>query len=158
MKEDYVNFEVAKLLREKGFDKECSRNGYYVINKYGTGVPWNMIIYNVGDVSFEYSQNNVISRPTLQMAVKWLKETHNILIIPDYEYECDSTPYLYKIYRLGENGKPEKVAVKGVSYDKDNNPIEQIVGYRDYERSHKDYSTLEEAINDGIKYCLEQLI
>jgi hypothetical protein len=147
--EDYVSFEIAKLLKEKGFKENCYAE-YYVPTKE----------FN----HFEYEGNNNenyeewITAPTLQMAMKWLKETHNILIVPDYEYECDSTPYLYKIYRLGENGKPERIGVKGVSYDEDNNPIEQIVGYRDYERSYKDYSTQEEAINDGIKYCLEHLI
>ena len=44
------------------------------------------------------------------------------------------------------------------SYDKDNNPTEHIVGYRDYERSYKDYATREEAEDDGIRYVLENCI
>lgn len=128
--EDYVSFETAKLLKEKGFDEECQE--YY------------------GD--YEYPC------PTHQMATKWVQETFNIIIIPNYEYECDAIPWCYKIFKLGENGKPERVVVKGVSYDKDNNPTEHIVGYRDYERSYEDYSTKEEAIEEGIKYCLENLI
>ena len=96
--------------------------------------------------------------PTLQSARKWLKEKYNILLVVDYEYECDTTPYFFKIYRLGKYGKPERVAIKGVSYDKDNNATEHIVGYRDWERSKGDYSTYERAANAAIKYCLENLI
>ncbi len=50
--EDYINFETAKLLKEKGFDEECQQ--YY------------------GDYKYPY--------PTLQMAMKWLREKHNLAI------------------------------------------------------------------------------
>lgn len=92
------------------------------------------------------------------MAMKWIQEAHNIIIVADYEYECTDTSWYFKVYRLGENGKPESVPIKGVSYDKDNNPTEHIVGYRDYERSYKDYATREEAEDDGIRYVLENCI
>lgn len=143
--EDYTSFETAKLLKEKGFDGQCHMS--IGKNEQGEmlakGTDW--------DDSF-------ILCPTLQMAMKWLQETFNIVIIPNYEYECNDTPWCYKIFKLGENGKPERVAVKGTSYDKDDNPTEHIVCYRDYERSYNDYSTKEEAIEEGIKYCLENLI
>lgn len=97
-----------------------------------------------------YSDNTT----TLQMVMKWLREVHNILIVVDYEWECNSTPYYFKIYRLGKNGKPERVPIRGVSYDKNYHLTEHIVGYRDWERSHDDYSTYEEACEAAIKYCL----
>ena len=152
MTEDYVSFETAKLLKEKGFDEPCQ---FLYFSKYKQDGDF------VGN--FDAKKNSEInelsySAPTLQMAPKWVQETFNIVIIPNYEYECDDTPWCYKIFKLGENGKPERVAVRGVSYDKDNNPTEYIVGYRDYERSYKDYTTKEEAIEEGIKYCLENLI
>ena len=96
--------------------------------------------------------------PTLQMAIKWLEETHNILVVPDYVYECTSTSWVYKIYRLGENGKPERCVVKGTSYDENNNPTEHITGYRDYELSYEDYATREEAEDEGIRYVLEKYV
>jgi hypothetical protein len=92
------------------------------------------------------------------MVIKWLEETHNILVVPDYVYECTSTSWVYKIYRLGENGKPERCVVKGVSYDENNNPTEHITGYRDYELSYKDYATREEAEDEGIRYVLEKYV
>jgi len=149
--EDYVSFETAKLLKEKGFDEYCST--YYNTDNGGFGMDHSDELWN--------NTNNpeyIVSAPTLQMAMKWLREVHNVLLVVDYEWECDTTPYFFKIYCLGENGKPERVAVKGVSYDEDGNSLEHIVGYRDWKRSYSDYSTYEEACEAAIKYCLENLI
>lgn len=148
--EDYVSFETAKLLKESGFDAHL--HVYYSsegLVQWMTGKKW---------MQNKDLTSTACIRPTLQMATKWIQETFNIVIIPNYEYEYDSTPWCYKIFKLGEHGKPERVAVKGVSYDKDYNPTEHIIGYRDYERSYKDYATKEEAIEEGIKYVLENLI
>ena len=98
------------------------------------------------------------SKCTIQMAVKWLEEVHHILVVPDYIYEFTDTSWVYKIYRLGENGKPERYVIKGTSYDKDNTPTEHVVGYRDYMISDHDYAARSEAEEEGIKYCLENLI
>ena len=157
--EDYVSCETAKLLKEKGFD-EITFTWYTGKGKFCVGKN-NFDDYHMNHFSsmaITAKDKNKCSAPTLQTATKWIQETFNIVIIPNYEYECDSTPWCYKIFKLGEGGKPERVAIKGVSYDKDNNPTEHIVGYRDYERSYKDYSTKEEAIEDGIRYCLENLV
>ena len=131
--EDYVSFETAKLLKEKGFNER-------------TNMP------HIDDY-----QRLVCYIPTIQMAIKWLNDIHHILVVSDYEYEFTDTSWYFKIYRLGENGKPERVPVKGVTYD-DSSEYEHIVGYRDYERSYKDYATREEAEEDGIRYCLTNLI
>ena len=144
--ETYVAFETAQLMEEKGFDQPCFR---YAESKE---------IYDRGDWGVANATGSCVGVPTSQTALKWLREKHNILAVVDYEYECDDTPYFYKIYRLGEHGKPSRVAIKGVRYDKDGTEHEQIVGYRDYERSYEDYHTYEEACEDAIKYCLENLI
>jgi len=68
--EDYVSFEVAKLLKEKGFALHCS------------------IAYRE-DESLEFvgNYNNVdddkyitFSRPTQALVIKWLRIKHNIHI------------------------------------------------------------------------------
>ena len=141
--EDYVSFEIAKLLKEKGFD-DFTCHSYY---------------YKNGDIEEETRYEGDFGRPTLQMAMKWLREVHNIIIVIDYDYEFTSDSYCFKIYRLGENGKPERCAIKGEHYDKETNKmIEDIVGYRDYERSCNEYITYEQACEAAIKYCLEKLI
>ena len=121
IKEDYVSFETAKLLKEKGFDEPCL--SYF----WSEGI----------DTSYTetpFTQNNMyegqILRPTLQMAMKWLREKHkiDIAIYPYGEYTCDNYQFdVYKDTRL--------------KISKDN-------GFMQYEQA------LEAAIN----YCLENLI
>ena len=95
--------------------------------------------------------------PSLWDVMIWLKDVHHILVIVDYEYECTDKSYYYKIYRLKGNGRPERVEVTGVRYDKDGNPHNETIGYRDYIRSCEDYAGYEEALMEGIKYCLMKL-
>ena len=94
--------------------------------------------------------------PLLWDVIIWLKDVHHILVIVDYEYECTDKSYYYKIYRLGENGKPERAEVTGVRYI-DGNPHTETIGYRDYMRSCEDYENYEEALMEGIKYSLMKL-
>lgn len=159
--EDYVSFETAKLLKEKGFDwlespfysdqdrDEWRQNNSYTVpnEEYNPELPFDSETLTM-----------VAPHVSLQMAVKWLRKIHGILLIVDYDYECTATSYCYKIYKLGEHGKPERVAVYGVSYDKNDKPITHLVGWRDYERSYNDYGTYEEACETAIKYCLKNLI
>ena len=95
--------------------------------------------------------------PLLWDVIIWLKDVHHILVIVDYEYECTDKSYYYKIYRLKGNGRPERVEVTGVRYDKDGNPHNETIGYRDYIRSCENYAGYEEALMEGIKYCLMNL-
>ena len=95
--------------------------------------------------------------PLLWDVMIWLKDVHHRLVIVDYEYECTDKSYYYKIYRLKGNGRPERVEVTGVRYDKDGNPHTETIGYRDYIRSCEDYAGYEEALMEGIKYCLMKL-
>ena len=95
--------------------------------------------------------------PLLWDVIIWLKDVHHILVIVDYEYECTDKSYYYKIYRLKGNGRPERVKVTGVRYDEDGNPHNETIGYRDYIRSCEDYAGYEEALMEGIKYCLMKL-
>ena len=67
IKEDYCSFEVAKLLKEKGFEGICD---YAYSNKSNY---------------FEIDRSNFDEvyclRPTHQMAMKWLREEKNIFIV-----------------------------------------------------------------------------
>ena len=65
--EDYVSFETAKLLKEKGFNEPCLKQ------YYNNG--------ELSNVSIEAKYNtidNQVSAPTLQMAMKWLREVYDI--------------------------------------------------------------------------------
>lgn len=63
--EDFVSFETAKLLKEKGFDINC----YTHYSSDGQIVYYNYLTPSDG-----------INMPTLQMAMKWLMRMHNIFI------------------------------------------------------------------------------
>lgn len=103
-KEDYVSLEVAKMLKEKGFDEYCGAYYHlYWMNEY------------TEDESFEISSsndfknsNNVyrIGAPTLYEAQKWLREKHNIhLVVQCICYHGPTHHYDYKceIYALDSN-------------------------------------------------------
>lgn len=75
--EDYVSVEVAKLLKEKGFDCECY--GYYDTTKH----PDYMLEHSGSEMDSNDGPDCYISAPTLQMAMKWLRKEHHLNIIVD---------------------------------------------------------------------------
>ena len=78
--EDYCSFELSKLLKEKGFDGECV--GCYWNSKKTFDVNYEPLSYSDGDL-----RDEVILAPTHQMAMKWLREVHNIIIVIEpYSY------------------------------------------------------------------------
>ena len=68
--EDYVSFETAKLLKKKGFDEKC--NSYFISN--------NEIALIANKRNFN-KHGIYLSAPTLQRAMKWLREVHDIKIM-----------------------------------------------------------------------------
>lgn len=80
IKEDYVSFEIAKLLKEKGFvgEREIGcRCGFYEQNKEYP----NQINLVYDDLNNSELECNECLRFTHQMAMKWLRETHGIHIV-----------------------------------------------------------------------------
>lgn len=75
--EDYVSFETAKLLKEKGFDEYCPKS-YFKMNK------------TLKESGFsEWEKANEIKAPTQSLAMKWLRKIHNIFIVIEphmYDY------------------------------------------------------------------------
>lgn len=72
IKERYVNVEVAKLLRDKGFDEECIKT-YDISNgqMYIGGETCNSELTEI---------SKLITAPTQAMACDWVEETFNISI------------------------------------------------------------------------------
>ena len=138
MTEDYVSFETAKLLKEKGLDSECDylyANGN-IVRARGGKCNWNK-----GETLFT-DYKNECSAPTLQMAMKWLREKHNKIIIPRIRVTDPITGvidcYCIDIHYIPKNNGG---ALCFISPTPENG-----------------YSTYEEACESGIKYCLENLI
>ena len=149
--EDYVSFETAKLLKEKGFDEPCYQC-YVLIDKfvetsyYEFAVNSKLIKFErlyadeqplINSKGFRDFINNkdksrVFAAPTLQMAMKWLREEHNIFISIIF---C-TYPSLNKV-----TWTPEITTFDSV-----------------FPESAIEYDTYEEAGEAAIKYCLENLL
>lgn len=72
--EDYVSFETAKLLKEKGFNWIVTRSFFEHDNCYAPCDP------------SEVPRKDAIAIPTLQMVMKWLRKVHNLFIVIDRRY------------------------------------------------------------------------
>lgn len=128
--EDYVSFETAKLLKEKGFHEVCKC-------QYGRH----------GDIGWTSSNNGNVTtfaRPTLQRAMKWLREVHHLYIDVGFgnDYKGEFL-YMGDIYDLTKDSN-----VHG--------KYEPIIEADDYLSDNP--KTYEEAVEAAIKYCLEHLI
>ena len=66
--EYYVSLEVAKLLKEAGFDWEIKT--FYFMDQLGETM--------LGDAKNHNFSNQFISAPTLEVAQRWLREVKNI--------------------------------------------------------------------------------
>ena len=132
--EDYVSFEIAKLLKEKGFDIPLSY--YYNSDSkkgYATTYNWNQTTGDFPDYSC----------PTLQMTMKWLREVRGLnvyarAIWKDVEIQYGNweeavVGYDWFIESLSDN-----------SYSKTN--------------TEEPFRTYEEACEAAIKFCLENLV
>ena len=128
--EDYVSFNTAKLLKEKGFDDEYT-NAFY--DKNG-----NLYFIDILSDFSEHSDNDTdIAASTLYVAMKWLREVHNLFIfISTWLRHKDGTvQYYYEIRNLN---------------DKD---FETIA-----ESTITEFDSPEKTCEAAIKYCLENLI
>ena len=73
IEEDYVSFETAKLLKERGFDDEYT-NAFY--DKNG-----NLYFIDILSDFSEHPDNDTdITASTLYMTMKWLREVHKLHI------------------------------------------------------------------------------
>lgn len=101
MQEYLISFETAKLAKEKGFNIEVKT--YFDFKKFGIKPVEFFGKLNANDLTKwddDLRQNtsaNYISAPTQSLLQKWLREKHKIILIINYQYEYDSTPYSYWI-------------------------------------------------------------
>ena len=147
--EDYVSFEIAKLLRKKGFNVECTHcfalDTSEIQNIYDDITPgyellhprdWNHItekeLCQIG-----LSEWTHLSAPTLPLAMKWLREVHNCHICVQALITTDGLQGYCPFYtKVGDVFMWQNVLGD------------------DYATTQ----TYEEACEAAIKYCLENLI
>lgn len=140
---EFVSFEIAKKLKEKGFREKCL--AYYdVLDNVG-------LLYNTQytddispcqytDLLFSHNSGEgrqiddseyCVDAPTISQVLKWLREKH-LLVIP--------TPSYFNAEGIC------------ISWDCD------IWADDNYELCHSDKKTYEEAALAGIEYVLDNLI
>lgn len=128
-REDYVSLEVAKLLKEKGFDECCG--AYYHCN-------WDEMTeeecFEVALIHVFRNSNNRyrIGAPTLYEAQKWLRNNHGIAV-----------------------NTYNRVSTKGISWSYEFNKIETCKSIIDRNSSFIGFDTYEEALNEGILEALK---
>ena len=145
--EDYVSFEVAKLLKEKGFKHWCYKCYGDAVYHNGTPISFDEecdlksegledeIEYVEGGCLYDFGCDNrkedakIWAAPTLWVAMKWLREVHN--------FHVDIDP-------SEGDWKPTIMELKDWSCVDDGSiPI---------------CDSYEEACEEAIKYCIENLI
>lgn len=132
--EDYVSFETAKLLKEKGFDEPCEcfydteHNDISIVNGW-------MVTSNS-----QLDEREILcySAPTLQMVMKWLREVHHyyIQIMLD-SWACGGHMGYYVVIQKTDSDFEMMLQ----------DAVDEVF-----------YQTHEEACEAAIKYCLENLI
>lgn len=138
--EDFVPFEIAKKLKEKGFSEECI--AYYHTDGE---LLYNRDQYRGGDYKSLLRSYNSLPKnpigceqtdaPTISQVLKWLREEKGFIINVFLDDDSD-TPVTYEIYDV-------------------NNEIECV------RHHHGEYFTIEDwdkASLAGIEYVLDDLI
>ena len=139
IKEDYVSYEVAKLLKEKGFDEPCRSAYIWNTEEYELCAMFSKPLHFNREGSLEdYEDDSVprISAPTHQMAMKWLRKMHNLFIEPYVikNYSKKKLEYTYSIQDLDFQGSDDGI------------------------ECCKNWDTPKQACEAALKYSLENLI
>ena len=116
--EDYVSFETAKLLKEKGFKSDCCHTAYDCNGEFF----WH------GDYSKD--RKGIMDAPTLQMAMKWLLDTYKLHIVPTpYPHEDGEFYWAYKITFLDSDTLAVMVVKQKAGFDSKENACEGAIKY-----------------------------
>lgn len=91
--EDYVSYETAKLLKEKGFDIPVRT--YYENDDYEIVIDNEIIFGNAHN--WNNSSTGYISAPTQAMAIKWLREVCGLIISIEFQENCPTWKWIIHI-------------------------------------------------------------
>ena len=127
--EDFVPFEIAKKLKEKGFNESCIN----AVNKFGCTYlnGWCEYLYDRDneDITLSDLKNGDYLLPTISQVLDWLRieKEIDIAINPIFtyddnlnrirEYSCDIfAPQLNKPYRTNYYDSYEQASLVGIEY------------------------------------------
>lgn len=127
---DFVKFQTAKVLRKHGFNENCFAC-YDIYNPKCTEQNGDVLL-NYGYIRFNET-DDMYAAPTLIMAMRWLRRTHNIWL---NVYLCQEKAVWR--YNINKYHKHEKRF--------------------DTTESKNVFDTWEEAADYGIKECVKKFL
>ena len=135
IKERYVNFEVASLLRDKGFNEPCRGVYEEKVLRINTLCDW-----------FNCDFSEYVSAPTQAMACDWIEEEYGIFI----QINRDNQYY---------EGR-EVIAVTKEDKERGHMAMYYARVFDKYSLSNttEHYDSIESAYNEALKYVLTNLI
>ena len=131
--EDFCSYDVAKLLKEKGFDEPCKVWYSEYTSQFGSE-KYTSIEFDDHN-RFKKGYKFLFYAPTHQMAMKWLRKEHNILLFLLPAQENGKLVYLVEVWTWNEE--------EGI-YESTYAPMPR--------------KEPEQAIGSALKYSLENLI
>lgn len=140
MNEEFVSYEIAKKLKEKGFREKClhhyNNNGVLKENYSKCYCSANNIF-----------TDNTVDAPTISQVLKWLREEKKIFVAINvgYCYESDEIPF-------PTNPKMEPI-LKGYYYG-----IWELDNLNDKNARSEYFEDYEQAALAGIEYVIDNLI
>lgn len=152
--EDFVSFELAKKLKEKGFKEKCIAYYWEKINERRPlfVLEDNMPEYglNLLDLLSNHNQaewSSFIDAPTIHQVLKWLRKEKGLFVTINigYCYETNEIPF-------PNNPKIEPI-LKGYYYG-----IWELDNLNDKNAHSEYFESPELAAIAGIKYVLDNLI
>ena len=135
--EDFVSFDLAKKLKEKGFDEKC-----YTFYEYDSKE-----FYREESIPCCNSRSDDYAAPTISQVLKWLREEKKIHIEPCILADCDTdadgkiiTYYTYWSFSITSIESGDMI-------------------YFEYEHvNDRKFDSFEYAALAGLKYALDNLI
>ena len=137
IEEAYVSFETAKLFKDKGFNQPLLT--VYITDKEQKEGAFSHMAFSDDTVTNDYSKQIIIC-PTQQMITRWLREVYNIHVVAFCPIIDIDTKKL------------------GVTYNVVISMLDNDCLAADTDIEDVEYKSYEDAIESGIKYCLNNLI
>ena len=137
--EDFVTFDIAKKLKEKGFKEKCyayyfpkGSELFFNHNPFRGGIVEDCL-YSNNSLPNEFMASDFVDAPTISQVLKWLREEKKLFVEPSL------FKYGYESY------------VQSTVFEEDKD-------YTDTWRVEGFHSTYEQAALAGIEYVIDKLI
>ena len=130
--EEICTYEVCKLAKEKGFPQDPDKNDHCLMYCWdGLRNIHPLAMWIVWEME-EYDHDNLYAAPTQSLLQRWLREEKAIaIVLQPYSYNIQRSIYTW-IYEIWADNNLEKTS--------------------------KSFKTYELALEDALKYTLENLV